>query len=140
MGKKVKAFIMVLVISVMMILSSLPSFAIMPEEDGIMPLWESVYEVEVYVEFNGTTCMPGGIASKQSTATSIEGTLTVYEEVDGQWEELYSWYRRVTRGSLVLGEDFEATSGVRYKAVFEVTAYTGTTPETVVFEDIGTCP
>lgn len=140
MGKTVKTVATMLVISIMVILLSLTSFAAMPEDDGIMPLWDSVYEVEVYVEFNGTTCMPGGIASKQSTATSIEGTLTVYEEVHGQWIELYSWYKRVTRGSLVLGEDFVATSGVRYKAVFEVTAYTGTTSETVVFEDIGTCP
>ena len=115
-------------------------YAALPKEDSISPLWTSIYSVDFYMDFNGTTCCPGVIAYKQSTATSIEGTLTVYEEVGNSWVEVDSWYGISTRGALVLGEDFAATSGVRYKAELYIVAYIGTTPESETFEIIKTCP
>ena len=140
MKKNKRLYVLVLSIVIVMTTFLTGVNAALPRDEAIMPLWTSIYEVEVSLNFSGTTGIPAGIASKQSTASSIEGTLTVYEEVDNEWIEVDSWYKRVTRGTLVVGEDFEATSGVRYKAVFYVVAYTGTTPESETFEIIKTCP
>ena len=49
-------------------------------------------------------------------------------------------YERKPTVTLAVGGDFACESGVTYKAVFVVTAYTGTTPETETVEYIEECP
>ena len=60
--------------------------------------------------------------------------------MDDDWVYVDEWYDCKTRGTLAVGDVFPCVSGVTYKAVFVVTAYTGTTPETETVEYIETCP
>lgn len=124
----------------LLMMSAVPVSAAVPSDDAIMPLWNSIYSVEVSIVFDGTTGVPGGIASKQSTADSIEGTLTVYAYVDDEWVYVTHWYNKVTNGTLVVTGEFDGVSGIRYKAVFDVVAYTDGVAETASFYHTKTCP
>ena len=110
-----------------------------PSDDAIMPLWDSIAVTTLDIDFDGNTSLVDGTARRQSTVTSIEGTVTVYY-YDGGWQYLDSWYGSTTRNSLAVGGEFDAVSGVQYKAVFEVTAYTGNTPESHEMVRTETCP
>ncbi len=107
---------------------------------AVTPRWVSINSIDLNIAFNGERGNALGSASKQSTANKIEGPLTLYELVDGEWEYIDEWYNSRTRGTLAVSGDFTCESGVTYKAVFVVTAYTGTASETETVEYIDTCP
>lgn len=117
------------------------SFAVEISEDfNIMPLWESISYSDVDIGFSNGVCCPLGTAQKQATATSIEGTLTLYEEIDGEWVYVDEWYKSTSRGTLAVTGEVQAISGVRYKAVFVIVAYTGDDSETHTMEITRICP
>ena len=105
----------------------------------IQPRWTSIHHMEVGMSFSGSDGNASGIASKQSTADLIEGTLYVYQLVDDEWEYMGEWYKSKAVGSLGISGDFVCVSGVTYKAVFTVTAYTDGVPETHTIEYTETC-
>ena len=140
MKKFFKTLAAILLILTMICVSSVSTFAALPEDNTVEPQWESILDVAIDMVFSGTEGNAAGVARKQSTATRIEGTLTVYKEVSrGVWHGIDQVYGSKTVGSLGLGIDFTGEEGVRYKVIFEVTAYTGSTPETETFERIETC-
>ena len=96
--------------------------------------------IEVVMTFDGNEGIVTGVASKQATASKIEGTVYIYKLVGDDWIYVDEWYNSKTRGTLAVEGTFYCESGVTYKAVFVVTAYTGTTPETETVEDIRQCP
>ncbi len=107
---------------------------------AVTPRWVSILSMEVDMAFDGNEGDVSGIAMKQSTASKIEGTVYVYKLVGEDWIYVDEWYNSKTRGTLAVGDTFPCESGVTYKAVFVVTAYTGNTPETETVEYIDTCP
>ena len=115
-------------------------FATEVDQSSVSPRWVSIFDIDLVFSFDGTTGIVSGSASKMSTASRIEGTLYMYEKVNGQWVYVDEVYKSKTVGSLGMGFEFEATSGVEYKAVFVVTAYTNGVPETETVENIKTCP
>lgn len=102
--------------------------------------WTGILSIDISMVFDGNEGDVSGIASKKSTATKIEGTLYVYKLVGGKWIYVDEWYNSKTRGTLVVGDTFVCESGVTYKAVFVVTAYTNGVPETETMEYIEVCP
>ena len=56
--------------------------------------------------------------TKQSGATSVEGTVTVYKLVGSDWVYVDSAYES-TKRTLFVSVDFVAESGAQYKAVLE---------------------
>ena len=102
--------------------------------------WVSINSMDVDMAFVGNVGNASGTAGKQSTATSIEGWLTVFELIDGEWEEVDQWYSCRTRGNLGISGDFVCQSGKSYKAKFEIVVYTGTATEEETIEVIKTCP
>lgn len=108
--------------------------------NAISPRWISIYSIDLCIGFDGTLGNVSAVVTKQSTATSVEGTVTLYELVDDEWSYVGEWYNSKSRGTLVVSGDFACQSGVTYKAVLVVTAYTGTTPETETVEYIDECP
>ena len=138
--KKTKAIITILL--AITLLCSLPVniFAAGNETVTVTPRWASIASIEldmVFVDGVGTTV---GTARKQSTATFIEGSLYMYEYVDGEWDFIYAWYGNKAVGSLSVTGDFACESGVTYKAVFEVNSYTNSESELETVELIKTCP
>ena len=107
---------------------------------AVTPRWASILSIDLVMGFDGNEGTVTGAASKQSTASQIEGTVYLYKLVGDDWIYIDEWYNIKTRGTLAVGGDFACESGVTYKAVFVVTAYTGTTPETETVEYIEECP
>ena len=140
MKKLSKTLACILLIMSMICAASATTFAALPEDNTVEPQWDSISDVGIDMIFSGTEGNATGYARKKSTATRIEGTLTVYKEVSrGVWHAIDHVYGSKTIGSLGLSIDFTGEVGVRYKVIFEVTAYTGSTPETETFERIETC-
>ena len=106
----------------------------------VSPQWNSILSIDLDIAFEGNEATAVGIASKMSSATSIEGTVSVYKLVGDDWVFIDSAYNSKSRGTLGISVDFECKSGVTYKVVFDVTAYTGTVPESVSFEYSEKCP
>ena len=106
----------------------------------IEPRYTSINTVDCYMVLDSQEGTASGIAMKKSSASSIEGTLVVYKQSGSGWIYIDQAYKSVTRGTLGVSINFAAESGVTYKAVWTVTAYTNGVGETVVIEDIKTCP
>lgn len=102
--------------------------------------WASILSIDLVMVFDGNEGTVTGIASKQATASKIEGTVYVYKLVGDDWIYVDKWYNSKTRGTLGVEGIFYCESGVKYKEVFVVTAYTGTAPETETVEYIRQCP
>ena len=107
---------------------------------AITPRWTSIATIDLCMGFDGSHGNVSASIIKQNTATSVEGTVTLYELVDGEWEYIDEWYNIRNRGTLVISGDFTCVSGVTYRAVLVVTAYTGTIPENETIEYIDICP
>ena len=71
--------------------------------------------------------------------TKIEGTITVYKKVGNKWIYVASNSDSSTR-TLSVDVEFDAVSGVTYKAVAEVTAYSSSGSEPATSSKIATCP
>lgn len=131
MKKPLKIVLTVLMTVALLIPTSVSAFAALPPDDGKAELqWTSIsfMNVDMVLDADGTSNATG-TARRQSTASSIEGTVTVYKLVGDTWEFVADAYNSTTRVSLGVSVDFEAESGYTYKAEFEVTAYTNGTPE-----------
>lgn len=126
------------VVSLILTLVLIASFAV--NIKAATPRWANIHSISLVITFDGSNGNASGVAIKQSTETKIEGTLYLYELIDDDWEYIDEWYNSKTRGTLGVSGDFTCESGVTYKAVFVVTAYTGTTSETETVEYIDTCP
>lgn len=130
MKKPLKIVLTVLMTVALLIPTSVSAFAALPPDDGKAEIqWTSISYMNVDIVFDGSASQASGMARRQSTASSIEGTVTVYKLVGDTWEFVADAYKSTTRVSLGVSVDFEAESGYTYKAEFEVTAYTNGTPE-----------
>ena len=106
----------------------------------ITPRWVSIYSINLDMAFDEEGGTVAAIATKKSGASLIEGTLYLYKLVDGEWVYIDEWYRSKAIGTLGVSGDFVSESGVTYKGVFTVTAYTNGVPETETVEYTETCP
>ena len=120
----------------MMVPATIGVFAALPEQ--VQPRWTSIAIIELDMTFDGTVGNATGVARKQSTATNIEGTVTVYKQVGSDWVFVADGYAQKAVGTLFISVDFYAEAGATYKMVFEVTAYTGSAGETETVEHIET--
>ena len=120
--------------------ATVSTFAAAIETPTVQPRWTSIGSVSHDITFSAGNGNAYGIAKKQSSATSISATLTVYKKVGSSYVYIDSASGSKTIGSLVLSIDFPCTSGTTYKSVLTVTAYTGNSPESETFEVIKTCP
>ena len=106
----------------------------------ITPRWVSIYNINLDMAFDEQGGTVTGVATKKSGASLIEGTLYLYKLVNGEWVYIDEWYKSKAIGTLGISGDFISESGVTYKGVFTVTAYTNGVPETETVEYTETCP
>ena len=136
MKKLTSLFLALLMLSVFVIPSSA---AVIPDET-VTPYWNNISSVTVEVSFlNGVGAATVDISRVFGVTTSIEATLSLYKLVNGQWVFMDSTSGSSTR-ALGLELYFDAVSGVTYKAVADITAYSNTEVETETLSDIETCP
>lgn len=121
--------------------ASASTFTAAIENASVQPRWTSIGHVSHDMSFSTTgNGNATGVALKQSTATSISATLTVYKKVSFAYIYIDTVSGTETVGSVVLSIDFPCTSGRTYKSELTVTAYTGSEAETETFEVKKTCP
>ena len=89
----------------------------------VAPCWNYMNSIEVNMTFSGNVgTATAAITRIYGVTTSIEATLTVYEQDGSDWIFVDSVSGSSAR-ALALELDFDAESGVTYKAVVDVTAY-----------------
>lgn len=99
----------------------------------ITPLWDNMSNVNTEFTFSGNTATATVRADKIAGVTSsFEVSIAVYEQVGSYWLLVDGVYEEPTR-SFTTKVTIPTESGKKYKAVFEVVAYSGTNSET--FED-----
>ena len=140
--KKTTRIIAILILTLALCIgSSVNTFATAIEAASVQPRWTSIGSVSHDITFsdagNGNAY---GVAKRQSTATSISATLTVYKKVSFAYIYIDSVSGTETVGNVILSIDFPCTSGRTYKSELTVTAYTGSDAETETFEVKRTCP
>lgn len=115
-----------------------PISAQVPDSGIIAPCWS--YMEAVDIEFNFLNSTANLLVERRSQVTTkIEGTLTVYKKVGNTWVYVASNSDSSTR-TLSVDVEFDAVSGVTYKAVAEVTAYSASGSEPATNSKIATCP
>lgn len=110
------------------------------EDAVIEPLWVGISSIDSNITFSNGVGNAIGTLTKNSTASSMEATLTVYRWSGSQWVFVDSASGTKTRGTLMLSIDFNAVAGTKYKAVFDVTVYTNNVPESESINVEKTCP
>ena len=121
---------MVLLCSSMII----PSYAAVIEEPEIMPLWDNLDIVTLDIAFSGSEGNASGASTKKDGVSLIEGTVVVYEKINGEWVYLDEAYNSTTRYTVGVSCDFPAHVGGEYYAVFTVTAYRNGVGETFTMD------
>lgn len=115
-----------------------PISAQVPDSGIIAPCWS--YMEAVDIEFNFFNSTANLLVERRSQVTTkIEGTITVYKKVGNKWIYVASNSGSSTR-TLSVDVEFDAVSGVTYKAVAEVTAYSASGSEPATNSKIATCP
>ena len=123
-----------------MLLLSCSACLFITNAGAVTARWVGILSIDLIMGFDGNEGTVSGAASKQSTASKIEGTIYVYKLVGDDWIYVDEWYNSKNRGTLAVVGNFTCESGVTYKAEFVVTAYIGTTSETETDEYILQCP
>lgn len=106
----------------------------------VRPLWTNINSMSTTITFTGTSGIAKGIATRQSGVTSMEGTVTLYKYVSGQWIYVNQWSGSSTGNSLIITGNFTGIGGVQYEAVFELMAYRGDLAESATQTTYKTCP
>ena len=135
-----KKFISVLsLIALLVCLVALPAGA--AGSDEIMPRWTGVRDVNAFFDFYGTVGEASLSSTKDSSTSKLEGVMTIYKSVNGQWVYVDSMTQSTTRGTLGMLMEIDGISGVEYKMEVEIIAYSGTTViEEITDVKYATCP
>ena len=132
----IKAIISLSLAIIMLCPLSVPVFAAESEETAVTPRWTSIATMDVDMSFVGVKGNATATARKQSTASHIVGTLTLYKWNGTMYEYMDEVSGSARVGTLALEIDFISSPGVQYKAVLEVVAYTNNVGE---YESIYYC-
>ncbi|MBE6891767.1 MAG: hypothetical protein E7481_07060 [Ruminococcaceae bacterium] len=118
---------------------SLTSFAALPGNSEISPLWVNLSAMDLDFYFSGNTGTASGEIYRKLSATLIEATLTVYRKEGFRWVTVAS-QTDSSNISLAINVEFNAIAGATYKAVLDVMVYgtsvdeTETITETVTYQ------
>ena len=110
----------------------------MPDNGIVAPQWEYIDSIKVDIIFSDSTATVT-VTRRNQTVTKLEGTLTVYKKVGSNWIYVASNSDTSAR-ALSIDVDFDPISGVTYKAVAEITAYSANGSEPGTSSKIATCP
>lgn len=134
-----KAIVSLSLALIMLGLPTLPVFAAQKEESTVQPQWTSIATMDVDMVFVGNEGSAAGCARKHSTASHIEGHLYIYKWTGSTWEYVGHDEGSKTVGTLGLVVEFIGETGVQYKAVLTVVAYTNGIGEWETVEYHKTC-
>ncbi len=136
-----KKIILVILAFVMALSATTSIYAATINDDVLVPYWNYMSSITLSMSFSSNTGIVSVNVTRYPGITSkIEGTLTIYEKVNGNWISIDS-NDYSSSGNLSFDYDFPAKSGVTYKAELDVTSYgKDGHNETASTEKIKTCP
>lgn len=140
MKKTKKLCSLLLAVLSLCLLFSIPSYAALPDDNVVVPQWDNIYSVSSDLGFGTTTASSYGVVTKKTASDFMEGTVTVYINVGGDWFVVSSAYNSTTGMTLVVNTEFTAVPGKEYKAVFNATVYKNGVGESVSKTVYRTCP
>lgn len=106
----------------------------------ITPYWANMNSITMDIYFSGANSIASALVEKVGGVTTLlSGSLTLYRKSGTDWIYVSSTSSASTR-TLALTIGFSATSGVQYKSVLNVTAYSATGSESETVTKISTCP
>lgn len=135
----IKVIISLSLAVIMLCSLTVTAFAVETEEPEIQPRWTSIATMDLDMAFVGNEGVASATARKQSTASRIEGVLSVFKWTGSRWEFIGDASGSKTVGTLGLSVYFECEQGVQYKAVFTVLAFTNGVAEDETIEYLETC-
>ena len=96
-----------------MLLLSCSACLFITNAGAVTPRWVGILSIDLIMGFDGNEGTVSGAASKQSTASKIEGTIYVYKLVGDDWIYVDEWYNSKNRGTLAGGGRLWAILPVR---------------------------
>ena len=133
----------VLVLTAILIILSILSTNVFAEEGqpSVTPRWSILYYMDLDIVFPAEgEGIVSASATGQSNVTSLEGTIRLYEYVNGTWVFMESFSNTSTYRSIVVDGTFETVRGRSYKAYFYITAYSVDDAERSYCKLEKTCP
>jgi len=109
---------MILVVVVMLSMS-VGVYAAIPET--VLPMWTNISSMNNSFTFDGTTGISSCTAVGKAGTTKIVGSITIYQQIDGEWVYVDSTSGSSTSIVLVLSIEFEGEPDEYYMSVFDVT-------------------
>ncbi|MBE6632776.1 MAG: hypothetical protein E7620_00370 [Ruminococcaceae bacterium] len=122
------------------LLFSIPSYAALPDDDVVVPMWDNIFSISSNMGFGTNPASAYGQIVKKSASDLIEATITVYINVGGDWFVVSSAYNSTTEMTMIVYTEFAAVPGAEYKAVLNVTVYKNGIGESVEKTIYRTCP
>lgn len=136
-----KKTISVILITLMIVLGTLlPAYAALPEDNTIQPLWDNISSMTSNFGFDGTDGSAAAACVRKTGVSLLEGTLKVYENVNGNWVYVTEVSKSATFGTLAMSVHFTCKGGTQYRSDFTVTAYKNGVAETATKTTYQTCP
>lgn len=121
--RKVMKTIVLAILMLTCLASSVLAVGIVPIE----PLWDNVNRVSCEISFDGTEGTVYCDITAVSSATSISGTLTLYES----GHEIDSWDIDSDLPFITINESFTGIKGRTYKLELDVVVTANGSPETI---------
>ena len=135
-----KKIISVILVTLILVSGALlPAYAALPEDNTVQPRWDTINTLTSNFGFSGADGCASGVCVRKTGVTLLEGTLKVYEKVNGSWVYLTEASKSVTVGSLGITVHFECKYGAEYMSEFTVTGYKNGVAETATKIAYGTC-
>ena len=137
----VKSFVFVLT-AILIASSIVPINAFAEDEQiSVMPRWSILLFMDLDIVFPAEgEGIVSASATGHSNVTSLEGTIRLYEYVNGTWVFMESFSNTSTYRSIVVDGTFETVRGRSYKAYFYITAYSVDDAERSYCKLEKTCP
>lgn len=135
MKRKFSALFMVMVLLISLAVNT---YAALPET--VEPLWDNISDITNKFYFYGTSGGARGTVAGKDGATSIAGTLAVYEETDYGWLLIGSDSGSTGGSTLYLSVSFTPESGTNYKSVLNVSVTIGNSTESESSTEYATAP
>lgn len=126
---KLKSKVIVAVVVMCLIIGAFPTKTHANETVAVSPYWTALATHGSANVINGNT---GRISITGDTYTSaytikLSATLQRMSQNSGGWNNYMSWSATGTKGLVSIGENYTATSGYVYRAVYTLRVYKGTT-------------
>lgn len=93
--------------------------AALPET--VEPMWDNITRMTNLFSFNGSSGTSSCTLVARSGTTSIEGTITIYQQIDGEWVFVDSTSDSSSSMVLTMSLTVDGEADGYYMSVFEVT-------------------